>query len=135
MAASLSSISLVAILPLSCEISVLPVSISFCRAPRRAWIWSCIYRQSCQVSEDRIASCLTYHLLVVLKLFEFAVELGNFRLGVLARLVCRCAPVLDPLDLKLVLGILLHETLFLLHVLGQELLSVGQGVLELSDFD
>ena len=73
--------------------------------------------------------------MVVLKLFEFAVELGNFRLGVLARLVCRRAPVLDPLDLKLVLGILLHETLFLLHVLGQELLSVGQGVLELSDFD
>ena len=67
---------------------------------------------------DEIQMCVTYHLLVVLELFEFAVELGNFRFGVLARLICRRASVLDSFDLELVLSILLHETLFLLHVLG-----------------
>lgn len=135
MAASLNSISFVAILPLSYEISVLPVSISFCSAPRRAWIWSCIYQQPRKVLLDEILLRVTYHLLVVLKLFKFAVELGNFRFGVLARLVCHRASVLDSFDLELVLSILLHETLFLLHVFGKELLSVGQSILELCDLD
>ena len=43
--------------------------------------------------------------------------------------------VANSLDLELVLGFLLHEGFLLLHVSGEEVLCVGQGVPQLRDLD
>ncbi len=71
----------------------------------------------------------TYHLLVLLKLFEFLIHLRYLRLCTLARFICILQSVFNSLYLKLVFGVLLHKRLFLLHVCREEVLCISQGIL------
>ena len=77
----------------------------------------------------------TYHLLVVLELFEFVVELLNLRLCILALFSDCQATILNSFNLELVFYVFLHEFLFLGEVFCQKLLSVGKGIFDLCNLN
>ena len=78
---------------------------------------------------------MTYHLLILFRLFKLLPHLGHLVLRLLARLIGNRQAVLHPLDLELVLIIFLLEGLLLFETLGEQALGVGEGVLQLCDLN
>ncbi len=84
---------------------------------------------------ENIRVVSTYHLLIRLELFEFVIELGDLCLCVLAPFILSLASIFHTLNFKLMLSILLHQLLFFLHILCQQLFSVSERIFKFCNFD